>query len=190
MRNLSRSVFVLLALGVSSIAQASFISLMPQQSTVVVGSSVSVDVFMDFSDAPTLGGGIDVFFDDSLLAFDSFSFDVAFGSETAFARAPTVSGGELDGIAFGNFAGLSGPAVVGTIVFEALDIGVVDLMTALNDSVAGAFFSALTFRQQPVDFFGTSIQIVAANMVSEPYTLGLMLMGLAALGVQRRRRSR
>jgi hypothetical protein len=31
---------------------------------------------MDFSDDPTFGGGVDIFFDDTILSFGSFSFDL------------------------------------------------------------------------------------------------------------------
>lgn len=146
----------------------------PVVDTVSVGAPVALDVKMDFTDDPTLGGGFDVFFDPIILNFDSW---VSAGlGDPGFAREPDVSAGELNGIAFGDFNGLMGPALVGTLNFTALSPGDALLTLAVNDFPAGPFVSATTFVEQTVEFGSATVTVVPEPAVGWLFGSGLMTM--------------
>jgi hypothetical protein len=186
---IARALFALpLLLGLASAqsaAQAASLQLMPAVSAVQVGTTFQLALWLDFSDDPTLGGGIDVFYDDTLLDFIGFEFDATLGDDLAFRRLPDVQAGELNGLAFGDFNGLSGPARVGQFSFQALAEGEVTLGMAANDAPAGGFFSAVTFSAQSPQFIGAAVQVSA---IPEPASYALFLMGLGGLMTWLRRR--
>ena len=69
----------------------------------------------------------------------------------------------LNGLAFGDFNGLAGPAVVGKLTFKALATGRADITLNANLSGPnnpGPFVSATTFVPQNVGFTGASIDIL------------------------------
>lgn len=66
-------------------SQAATISLSPSSQYVALGSQISLQLNMDFTDDPTLGGGLDIYYDRSLLSFVSFTFDPALGDDPFFA---------------------------------------------------------------------------------------------------------
>ncbi|HEX9628119.1 MAG TPA: hypothetical protein VGA00_14355 [Acidiferrobacterales bacterium] len=164
--------------------QAATISLMPTSQTTVVGGAFTLDVLMDFSDDPTVGGGIDIFYNSSLLQFDTFVFNGALGDDPAFRSTPTVLANELNGLAFGSFTGLSGPAVVGTLSFTALAAGTATLTTADNDTPWGGFISATTGTAQAVTYTGADVTITPIPL---PAAVWLMLSGVALIGTHWRR---
>ncbi len=113
-------------------AQAVSLSLISSTPSVTIGDTIELQVLMDFSDDPTLGGGFDIVFDPRLVSYVSESYltDGALGSDPAFTRDdnPLVTDinhraeilpDRLVGAAFGNFGGLSGPAVAGSLFFIA-----------------------------------------------------------------------
>lgn len=175
---------LLLALGG---AQASSLELLPALSAAQIGDTVEVALWMDFSDDPTLGGGIDVFYAPGLLQYLGFIFDAALGDDPAFRRLPDVLAGELNGLAFGQFNGLSGPARVGTFSFRTLAEGPATLSMTANDVPAGGFVSAVSFSAQSPQFVGATVQIAP---IPEPASLALMMFGVGSLLAWRHRASR
>lgn len=164
--------------------EAATLSLKPIVAQVALGEQVLLSVEMDFSDDPTIGGGFDIFFEPSFVRFVSFSFDAALGDDPAFRSDPQGLATEVSEIGFGNFAGISGPAIVGTVVFDTLAAGTTRFTLADNDSLVGPFFSAATSRQQLVTYEGADVGIAAVPL---PPSVLLLTCGLIGLGVFRRR---
>ncbi len=160
---------------------------------------IELQVLMDFSDDATLGGGFDIIFDPGLVSYVSESYitDPALGSDADFTRDdnPLVTDirnrveilpDRLAGAAFGNFGGLSGPAVVASLFFIA-DAGG-DAVFSLGDSTSasvGGFFSAVTFAEQFPVFTGTTVNISAVPVPAAVWLFGSGLVGL--VGIARRR---
>lgn len=172
---------LLLGFGLTALnptAQALSFTLDPNAQSANIGDAVSVTLLYDFSADPTLGGGVDLFYNDSVLQFTGFDWDAGFADDPDVRRLPDVLPGELNGLAFAEFGnGLSGPGVVGTFHFSVLQAGLSALVLAENDSPAGGFFSAMTFDPQTVNY-GTA-QVTA---VPEADTWALLLAGLGLVG--------
>lgn len=160
-------------------AYAASIDLAPGNQNVTVGDAVKVELNMDFTGDPTLGGGVDVFYDSSLLDFTGFNFNAALGDDPAFRRLPNELPNELNGLAFGSFGGLAGPVNVGALTFTALAPGHVDFTMMLNDTPAGGFFSAVTSMPQTVNLTGSALDI---HPVPLPAAFWMLLSGLGMLG--------
>lgn len=171
-------------------ANAASIALSPSFNTGAPGDTVLFDILYDFTDESTIGGGIDVFFDDSVLNFVNYTWSGV--GDPGFARSPDVLPGELNGIAFGDFFGISSAGLVGTLEFAidaAASAGFTSLFTAANDFPAGPFVSGVTFLPMEVDFFGAEIEIQPGMPVPEPGALTLLVIGLFAMGLSSRRRT-
>ena len=166
-------------------SHAATITLSPLSQNVVLGNPVSLQLNMDFTGDPTVGGGIDIFYDSSLLSFVSFTFDPGLGDDPGFRRQPDVLTNELNGLAFGNYDGLEGPSTVGTLTFNTIGTGTVWFTMADNDSPAGPFYSAVTFEQQTVDYCCASVTITAVPI---PAAWWLMLSGLGMIGAMWRKK--
>jgi hypothetical protein len=107
--------------------QAATVSLNPLVQNVTLGNQVSLQLNMDFTGDPTVGGGVNILYSSSLLSFVSFVFNPGLGDDPFFQRLPDVLNNELNGLAFGNIDGLEGPSVVGTLTFNTVGSGFADL---------------------------------------------------------------
>lgn len=191
-------------LGLASVsAQAVTLSIITSTPSVKVGDTIELQVLMDFSDDPTLGGGFDIIFDPSLVAYvpNSYITDLSLGSDPDFTRDdnplvtdPTkqveIQADRLAGAAFGNFGGLAGPASVGPLSFTADVAGTaVFSLGASTSAVVGGFFSAVTFTEQFPNFIGTTVTITPITPeVPVPAAVWLFGSGLLGLiGIARRR---
>lgn len=128
---------------------------------VMPGSEFSVDVYTDFSDDPTIGGAVNIAFDNTLLSYQSFTLNPSLGADVALTRAPERVGLELSGLSYGEFNGIPGPAPIGTIRFKALMAGNAVIAVADNASPYGAHYSASNFKRQVARLNGVSILISA-----------------------------
>lgn len=185
----------LVLFGLATVANAASISLAPTSSVVdtVPGDLVSFDVFMDFttdnnglgSDI-TLGGGFDIVYDSSVLAFVSLS-NAELG-DPAFGRDPDILDGLLESWGFADFNGLTGPALVGSVQFEVLAALVGDstlVSTTATNGISGPFVSAVDF----ITILQVDYNEVEVNAIPVPGAVWLFGSGLGLLGWLRRRTS-
>ncbi len=186
-RNILAVLGATFALALGTGAHAAIIDIKPATTTVGIGNQVTLTLVGDFIDEPTIGGGIDVFFDSAALSFVSFEFlDAAIvGDDPDFRRAPDVLDGELNGIGFGNFDGMDGAGPIAVIVFEALATGLTIVDLGINEGGPpdnpGGFFN-LDGASQVVGLDGAKVTVV-------PIPAGFLLLGsaLVAVGGLRRR---
>ena len=167
----------------SALTNASTISLsLNTPGSIQVGDNVSLDLSMDFTSDPTVGGGVNILFG-SKLEFVSFTFDPGLGDDPLLRLNPIVSApGVLNGLGFGNFAGLSGPSVVGTLILKAIAPGLADLALETNVLPAGGFFS-LTGAPQTPTLTGTSFNI---QPVPLPGAIWLAISGFGLLSLRKK----
>lgn len=143
-----------------------------------VNDILTFDIVMDFTDEPTIGGGFDIVFDTSVFAFDSFVNNEI--GEDGFGRDPDVMSGLLESWAFGGFAGLSGPDIVGSVSFVYLG-GFGEIQLTATSGIGGPFVS-LNQPDMTID-----VQYGSAAVVPLPAAAWFFLSGLGALfGVRRR----
>ena len=88
-------------------------------SGVNTGDIVSFEIVMDFRFNPTLGGGFDIVFDPTAIAFVSFYRDPSIGVPE-FSSDPDIQVGLLENWFVFDFAGLPTTATLGSVVFEIL----------------------------------------------------------------------
>lgn len=186
MKTYLESVAVLaLALGAAQVDAAS-ISLSPASATAdVAQGTFTFDLMMSFaSNEATLGGGIDL----DVTGAASF---VSFAPSAWFTSAPDQA---LSGhgtalsqkdyeVHFGNFNGLSGNNVIGTLTVKLEQPGAAGVDLSIN-SFVGPFFT-VAGAPQNVTLQGATLVVTA---VPEPATLAMFLLGgtLLALRAQRR----
>ncbi len=186
-------------MALSATASANFITLSPSGQIVGSGTQVSLDLYMDFVDT-TVGGAFDVFYDAGLLSFVSFEFDAGFlasVADPAFSAFPDncIDGGsagggcadgdaELNGIGFGNFDGITGNHLIGTLTFDALQNGLAVLTMATNDAPWEGFISASDASELVVLYTPAKVRIIPVPAAA--WLLGSALLMIA--GLRRRRR--
>jgi len=150
-----------------------------QSTDVQTGDTIAFDVVIDFSDEPTLGGSFDVVWDASALEFVQLDY-IPLGE---FTREPDLTAGQLFAWGFGDFAGVSGVHVLGTLEFVVLPT--MGSTTSIEIGCSGLqscfFFSSEDFVT-PIDVeYGTA----DIRRVPLPASGPLLLAALACL---RRRR--
>lgn len=199
-----------LLFGLAANVNANSITAVPASPSINVGSQVSVDLNMVFTDT-TVGGAFDLFYDPAVLGLVSFTYDPTFTttvSDPMFSPAPDdcftsggamggcmVGDGELNAIAMASFMGITGSHTIGTVVFEALSAGASALAMLDNDAGLGGFLDFSTFNPMNVAFVGDSITVMpqaqaqAPAAVPLPASGWLMMLGLAGVMARRQRKS-
>jgi len=166
-------------------ANAASVTFNPSTGATTVGGTVTLDVWMDFTDHPTLGGGFDILYDPAILSVDSWSY-APLGD--AFLQGPAdflTTPGVVSAVAVGDFFGLSGPALVGTVSFTAIAAGMDTVMMMDNLGPAGPFISAMDFFSViPVNYGTASISV---STVPVPAAFWLFGTGLGLAGLLRRK---
>jgi len=156
---------------------------------------ITVDVMMDFTGDPTLGGGLDIFYEPSILSFVSFDFGTSdLVLDLGLSRAPdVVAPNKLEGLAFsGGFNGIAGPGTVGTLTFQAVSVGAFTLTMADTTEAldGGRFISATDFFTEQTIAYGTADVSVTGTVVPVPAAVWLFASGLMGLtGVAAKRKT-
>jgi hypothetical protein len=152
-----------------------------------VPSTVSFELWMDFTNEPTIGGGIDLDLQGpiSMAEFTPSSYftDTA---DPSFTGHGTENADNDYQIHFGNFAGLSGVNKLGDITVNLLGSGLGSISLAIN-TFYGGFFGT-NFLSIDVDVSDEAA--ITASAVPAPAGVWLLLTGLAGLVTRRFARRR
>jgi hypothetical protein len=159
---------------------ANVLRFLPDQQTVDASAgSVQVDLQMEFDDT-TLGGGIQLAFDDAILGLPTITFDAALGDDADFRcpldTNPTCPSDPLFA-SWGTFGGLTGAKTVLSLVLPLLAEG----STQLSASIVNEFSDS---GGTPLD---VTIVPAAITVVPEPSTGLLLALGLTGLALPGRR---
>ncbi len=179
---IKKSVAIVIFAAVTS-ANAITISLNPDEQTIKLGQEAVIQINMDFTDEPTIGGGIDIIFDNftngTELTF--VSYEASNIGDPFLRRDPDVESNKLNSIGITDFNGLPEQALVGTITFLANEVGEFSLTPAESDGIAGGFFAFVdtgVLEQNP-DFVGATITVEPA-VIPLPAAFWLMASALGA----------
>jgi hypothetical protein len=120
---------------------------------------------MDFTSEPTIGGGIDILFDNftngTELTF--VSYEASDIGDPTLSRGPDVETNKLNSIGITDFNGLPEQALIGTIKFTANEAGVFSFTPTESAGIAGGFFAFVDLgepaREQNPDFIGATITV-------------------------------
>ena len=176
---------LLLIGSVTTAFAANTVNFDPAENIILPHGTLTLDLYMDFTAEPTIGGTLDVDYDTSMLMYDSFVFNEGWGDDVAFRNNPTDLGGELDGLTIGQFSGMTGPAKIGTFTFTSTGMLGDTMVTPRNYDGTDwyPFFVAdVTFADQIVDYSGAMVHVVP-----EMEVWAMMLAGMGLLGWKARR---
>jgi len=177
----------LLAIGLLTVsfsaAQAASITLTPSVASVGTGGTVDVTFTMDFTDQATLGGGFDLLYNAAVLSLDSWTYEAI--GDPLFLGPATPGPGSITAIAFGDFSGLAGPALVGTASFSAIGAGTANFAMSDNVGPAGPFLDLGTFAPITVSYVTSGLEVTTVPVPAAAWLFG---SGMISLIWMRRRK--
>ncbi|MEM9387576.1 MAG: calcium-binding protein [Pseudomonadota bacterium] len=142
----------------------------PSATEAMEGEAFTLTVVADFSCEATLGGGVDLRWDEGVL--ELVSWDPTPPGDQRLSRPGDIGPGFIDGYGFGDLFGVSGVVEIGSITLQPIDgsagaltpveLGPDDL---LGEQIAGDFYSAVTFAIQEVAFEGSEVTVVELTAI-------------------------
>lgn len=161
------------------LAQSASVFLSPANGTgILFDGTATLELFMDFSDTPTIGGGVDftVTGVGSLAAFSPSEWfnTVPDPFFTGFSFDPLVADGDLE-VHFGSFFGLSGLNKVGDLTINLLGLGEIVVAISIN-SFFGDFFPTAGLEPMAVELVGATITVVPVPAAVWLFASGLGLL--------------
>jgi hypothetical protein len=163
--------------------QAASVYLTPALQTVPsTDGTATLELFMDFTGDPTVGGGIDLALSGPI-SIVSFTPSAYFDTDTDpfFSGFGTAEADADFEVHFGNFAGLDGLNKLGDLTISLLGGGISSIAMNIN-STFGEFFD-IDSAPQVVALSGANINISA---VPVPAAIWFFASGLGLLGGFRR----
>lgn len=179
MNKMTSSIFAVALFGAVGGAHAAGIALQPGAQNAALGSTLSFDVYVDFTDIATSGGRFQVTYDSSRLGDAVFAYDSSFASTYGVATGSTA----LSGIGFTGLFG--GAARLGTLSFTATGVGAAAVATAAYANPTYRFRNNTGSSYITVNYGAAAANVSA---VPVPAAAWLMASGLSALGLGLRRR--
>lgn len=166
-------------------ANAASISLVPTGATdgLMEGDIVTFDIVANFTGESTIGGGLDILWDESVLQFDSITGPLV--GEPDFSRACSPGAGICDDLVASAFSPLPDQFTLAAVSFRVAGLGAdtTTIMLAPGEqqgaqpSLSSFWVSAADFVSPiPVDYQGADV-----TGVPVPAAVWFMLSGLGAL---------
>jgi hypothetical protein len=180
---ISRSAVAALLLAASYSAGAASVYLAPPVSSPNLSAgTVTLELYMDFTSEPTIGGGVDFDFN-NVVGFGGFLPTSFFNSlDPDFTGYGTEDADDDFEVHFGEFAGVSGVNKLGDITVNLLSTGAGQINVSIN-SLYGEFYPVTGTTPITVALNGAQV-----NVVPLPATalLWLTAFGAAATRLHRR----
>ncbi|MFC1747385.1 hypothetical protein ACFL2V_01115 [Pseudomonadota bacterium] len=129
------------------------------EDSYVIGETFGIDMNADFLIDSTIGGGVDISYDPTVMEFVDFDFSPHLTGDIVYHNKPSIGANQLIGLTFGDFTGVMGETKIGTITFRFLSTGKVDLQPLPTSSLYGNFHSAVNYLPQAIDYTSLNLDI-------------------------------
>jgi len=119
---------------IARFASNAHVSLTAVDNTVSLGNQIVVEIHMSSGEISSIGGALNINYNSAFLDFISFTPSLELVLDPVFRREPdiTTSGVTLNGLAFGDFAGIEGSNLIGSLTFNSLVAGMVEITVGDN----------------------------------------------------------